>query len=115
MHPGDVYRAVALFNESMVNETSTGAPICDNPSGKGWVMLCDGFCDLATCSNVLDYFEKWDGVTAPSSPPACASFSPAPLSVAGALPGDSATRVGFMGSGAAGVQTDWIVAPMSRE
>lgn len=112
--PGGVFRAVELLDASMENETSTGAPICDLPDGEGWVMLCQGHCDLAGCGNVLDYFAK-QGTAPLSSSPACASFLPAPLDVGGALDGQSATRVAFSGTGAAGLQSDWSLAPASRD
>jgi hypothetical protein len=111
--PGAVHRAVELRDATLPNESSTGAPIGDAPIDAGWVLLCDGFCDLAACTNVLDHFQK-QGATLPGPPPACATFTPAPLLVTGAGAGDSATRVGFGGSGAAGVQSDWSVQPMSR-
>ncbi len=113
LSPGSSFRVVSLFDSTMSNEVHTGANLCDSVTGQGWVMLCDGPCDLSGCTNVVDYFEKQGG-SAPVSPPACASFSPAPVDVSGATAGDSATRSAFNGGGAAGLQADWSVAPMSR-
>jgi hypothetical protein len=112
--PGGVRRAVERFDGSLPGETSTGAEICDTPSGEGWVMLCDGPCDLTTCGSTLDFFAK-QGASAPVAPPACATFLPGPLSVTGAGAGQSATRVAFAGGGAAGLQADWSVRPVSRD
>ena len=113
--PGGVYRAVEALQGTMTNEASTGAPFCDNTPGVGWALLCDGFCDLDGCGNVLDTFMKWDGVESPVAPPACVSFSPSPLDVSSAQPGESATRTAFSGGGSAGLKNDWTVAPTSRD
>lgn len=112
--PGEVQRAVEMFLGSMANEVSTGANICDDPAAEGWVMLCDGFCDLTACTNVLDYFER-SATAMPFSPPACASFTLGPLDVTGSTNAQSATRTAFGGGGAAGLQSDWSVSPVSRD
>jgi hypothetical protein len=99
----------------MNNEVYSGFNICDNPPYNGWVAACDGPCDVVTCSNFLDYFEK-SGVNGdPQNPPNCATFSPAPLDVSAMLNAESSTRNQFTGSGAAGQQSDWTLAPYSRD
>ncbi len=91
-----------------------GFDLCDVPDRAGWVTLCGGRCDFVQCSNVLDYFAKQGAVGSPEFGPDCASFTPNPLDVSGAGPGDSATRVDFAGGGSAGVLADWSVETASR-
>jgi len=78
------------------------------------VMLCEGFCDIAGCSNATDYVEI-AGTAAPAATPSCASFTPVPLDVNGATSAESASRLAYDGSGAAGLAGDWALAPASRD
>ena len=111
---GDNLRLVEASSCTFSNEICFGANICDNPSGEGWVALCDGACDLTTCGNLLDYFEKANDLMMLPVPPACADFSPGPLSTMGEAGGQSSTRIAFTGGGAMGVRSDWSIGPMTR-
>jgi hypothetical protein len=109
--PGGTFRLVESSSCMLPNEICFGMNICDNPTGSGWVTLCDGACDVATCSNMLDYLEKG----APSGTPVCAGFTPNPLDVSGTMSNESASRVAYDGGGANGLLTDWAVLPISRD
>lgn len=110
--PSGVYR-VTDSTSPRSNEVYAGQNICDHPQAWGWYALCRGPC-RADCSNMLDYFEK-RSATLPTGTFACASFLPEPLNALPALFSDSATRVGFTGSGASGSLSDWALRPFSRD
>ncbi|MBT8492334.1 MAG: hypothetical protein KJO07_04685, partial [Deltaproteobacteria bacterium] len=116
LEPGGVWRVVDSA-DLQSKERYVGCNLVDNPDDSHWYALCAGPCDLESCYNMLDYVEKTDGVTPPAGP-ACASFSPAPADVSGeptSTSTNSLQRTGYAGSGAAGQQADWALAPLSRD
>jgi hypothetical protein len=102
---GGAYRAIARTS-SLVAHERPFTSFCDAVSGGGWYALCAGPCDLATCSNVIDYLEV-TGSTTPVSAPDCTNVS---VSVTGATATQSAVRVGF-----AGVAADWTLGTATRD
>ena len=113
-YPGDVWRAVDDRADVLARERYVWFDSCDTPNEGGWIALCAGPCDLSSCTNFLDYAEK-TGSSSPPSPPACASFAGGPINVGSATATDSLSRTSYAGSGAAGVASDWTVAPATRD
>lgn len=98
-------------------ESYLGCNLGDNPSDAHWYALCAGPCDLAHCTNMLDYVEKRKGAILPAALP-CATFLPQAIDVstegASSSP-NSLQRVGFAGAGTTGAAPDWTIGAMSRD
>ena len=110
---GETFRIVDSSTGVMANELYMGGNICHTYYEQGWVALCNGACS-STCSNYLDYVEMAGSGTLPMSRPTCATFTPSPLAMGSATYTQSATRIGYTGSGAAGRQSDWAMRSYSR-
>ncbi len=107
--PGEVYRALTTTSGLQARERPLVNGFCHSAAaGGGWYALCAGACDLATCSNVIDYVE----VGAAVGPPACVSFTPSPVVVTGATATQSAIRTAFTGTG---VMADWTLGTATRD
>jgi len=111
--PGGTFRVIDSTITMGSNEVYFGSNICHNPTGEAWVALCLGPC-TATCSNYIDYVEIQGSSSAPTSPPTCASFTPAPVDGSPSTTTTSVTRTSFAGGGTAGRRSDWSVQPLSR-
>lgn len=97
------------------NEVSSGFNIPDLPAGAGFTALCDGACDTAACTNLLDYVERKDGTTVPTAP-ACANFAPSSIESAGQSGDLSLQRGAFDGAAAPNdfKASDWAFGAPSR-
>jgi hypothetical protein len=111
---GRAFRVVDDPADVRERERYAGQASCAAPTDGGWVALCSGPCDLAACSNFLDYFAA-SGATAPAGAPSCAQFSPAPLDVTAIPAGSSATRAAFTGTRTTGAASDWALQPLTRD
>ncbi len=111
--PGAHFRVVDVSTGLSSNEVYYGDNLCHYEYEAAWVALCDGPCS-ASCTNYLDYFEQSGSSGSPVSTPTCADFTPSPLYASGASYTQSATRIGYTGSGAAGRQADWALQTYSR-
>ena len=107
--PGGVLR---LVDDAILPNEIELRTLCHATDEGAWVALCDGPC-ASTCGNFIDYFEQ-TGLSPPTGEPVCASFIPTPLDTFSAGSTESALRVAFTGSGAAGREADWRVGPMTR-
>lgn len=113
---GAVARIVDVSSGLLPNEYYAG-PICWDAGAEGWTALCMGACNTGTCSNFIDYQEQNDVAGRPTGAPTCATFTPAPFSVASitsAFSDQAVRRATFVGSGTAGVASDWAIGTYSR-
>ncbi len=94
-------------------ERYLGNSVCAGVTDSGWVALCAGRCDLAGCTNLVDYIELAGGTAMPATP-ACASMVAGGVDVTGAAAGQSVTRSSFVGARESGVASDWGVMGRSR-
>lgn len=115
--PGQILRFIESASGPYAsNEIDAGFSILDIPADAGFTALCNGSCDTATCTNLLDYVERDNdtGDTVLPGGPACATFEPGPINSSGQS-GDSALhRTAFDGVGSPFQGSDWTFAPSSR-
>lgn len=116
--PGGVMRWVESNSAPyLANEIDAGESIVDVPAGAGSTLLCNGACDLAACTNVIDYVERDDDTADTDLPggPACATFSPAPIDSTGQTGDISLRRAAFTGVGGPFQVADWVFANTTRD
>jgi hypothetical protein len=112
--PGGVVR-VTDQTSTVPGEFYFGTNICHNEYQGAWAMLCNGACSASSCAGTLDYFEQSASAgTRPVGASSCASFTPGALDASSALSTQSATRIAFVGGGAAGLRSDWALRTVSR-
>jgi hypothetical protein len=96
-----VWRLVDSEATSLLSDESSLGSNRDWGGEHAYVALCQGTC-ATDCTNYIDYVDI-DYGTEVLAVPACASFSPTPIAPAG----NDVARVAFVGSGAAGLLSDW--------
>ncbi len=101
----------------LANEIDAGESILDLPEGAGSTALCNGACDAASCTNLLDYVERDDdtGDTDLPGGPSCATFEAAPVDSAGQSGDVSLRRAAFTGVGGPFQATDWTFGTTTRD
>ena len=99
------------------NEIDAGESILDIPADPGSTALCNGACDAAACTNLLDYVERDDDTADATLPggPACATFETGPVNSAGQSGEVSLRRAAFTGVGGPFQSSDWTFGTTTRD